>query len=694
MKTIHYLKKMFSGALLLTLLNLTMTFYGQVEYVDVIPDVRIRSSYPVKIDMNQDGVTDLQFTVSYWLEGELSITEYRIHTSYGVSVAITNEMVSAIDDNSLIDQELNWSYGNATVVMLTRGYDDYGFWLDVREGFVGVRITEDSLYRYGWVRLHQPYSDFYVVDYAIELSYGQGILAGDGIPVGATSLLGEDIDDYQDGRDLKCSFTKAKDESLFSEYRLFIAKADDTTANNVELMSQLPEEKYMQFLVDTLSPSFTEEQIMNENTIDIDGDTITFLVDYRVHILNIARSGVTEENILSTPSQIITLQAYTEPVLNVRGYDKGNSNTSADLHVAFDKVENEQYVGEYRILIAKESDTAGFDLETALSLPQSYYTVKIPDGSDVDKALHPDQLDVGGEQIVNGVEYFAFVLSVADSTYSVTNVLSEPSRKFILGNPDLFITGQITGENVVHYTFDPPPHIANSYYDLDLDNDSTPDFTIRARSGDHWNYIGAFLNVTALRDNQVLLCKHEEHSDWAAVLHTNEQIRPSARWLNGRAIILDYEWDGGYNDHYWGHWSSSDWGGESFYIGLCVMDHETPIYGWVKIACVYNGIEWGIYECAYQTSPNSVQENEDHLNFTLRPNPARGYIYLDNADGLNTNREIHVKIYNKLGVKMDEFTYTASEYRYCISDYPPGLYFCSIGYEGEEEFKVIKFIIY
>jgi hypothetical protein len=200
-------------------------------------------------------------------------------------------------------------------------------------------------------------------------------------------------------------------------------------------------------------------------------------------------------------------------------------------------------------------------------------------------------------------------------------------------------------------------------------------------------------NVTAQRDNQVLLCKHEEHSDWAAVLHTDEQIRASARWLNGRAIILENVWDGGYNNRYWGHWSSSDWGGESFYIGLCVMDHETPIYGWVKIACVHSGIEWEIYECAYQTSPNSVQESEDHLNFTLRPNPARDYIYLDNPDGLNIHQEIHVKIYNKLGVIMDEFTYTDPEYRYCISDYPPGLYFCSIGYEGEEEFKVIKFII-
>lgn len=694
MKTIHYLKKMFSGALLLTLLNLTLTFYGQVEYIDVIPDARIRSSSPVKIDMNQDGVTDLQFTVSYWLEGEINITEYRIHTSYGVSVAVSNEMVSAIDDNSLIDQELNWSHGHATVVMLTDSYYGvYGFWRDVREGFVGVRITEDSQYRYGWIRLHQPYRDFYVADHAIESLYGQGILAGDGIPPGATSLLGEDIDDYQDGRDLKCSFTKAKDESLFSEYRLFITKADDTTANNVELMSQLPEEKYVQFLVDTLSPLFTEEQIMDENTIDIDGDTITFFVDYRVHVLNVARSGVTEENILSTSSQIITLQEYTEQVLHVRGYDKGNSNSSADLNVAFDKVEHEQYVGEYRIFIANESDTADFDLETALSLPQSYYTVKIPDGSDVDKALHPDQLDVGGEQIVNGVDYFAFVLSIADSTYSVTSALSsEPSRKFILGNPDLIITGQITGENVIHYTFEPPPHIANSYYDLDLDNDSTPDFTIMTHYGEHWNYRGAFLNVTAQRDNQVLLCKHEEHSDWAAVLYTNEQIGASSRWLNGRAIILEDVWDGGYHDRYWGHWHSSDWHGESFYIGLCVMDHETPIYGWVKMAAVLCNMEWEIYECAYQTSPNSVHESEDHLNFTLRPNPARDYIYLDNADGLNINREINVKIYNKLGVKMDEFTYTDSEYKYCVSDYPPGLYFCSIGYEGEE-FKVIKFII-
>ena len=689
MKANLFKTKMDLITLTLSILLITVSVYGQVEYIDMIPDVRI--SQPLEIDFNQDGITEIKFSQHYWLEGEATVTEYRVQTYDGVSVAVSSGYASAINLNSSIGTNLNWSNEATTLVML--GYVSdyeiyYGAWLDIKQGFIGIRINEGSQYMYGWIRIHQPYSwKLFVADYAIG---SEGILGGDGIPLGATSIFGKDISDNFDGRDLRYSFTKAIDESIFSAYRVFIAKADDTTANNVELISQLPEEKYVQFFVDTLSPEFTEEHVMAENTIDIEGDTISMHMDYKVHVLNVAKSGVTEENILSTPSSVFSLEAYTESVQNVRGYDRGNSNSSIDINVVFDKVETEEYVSEYRIFISKKSNEDDFDVVTALNLSQSYYTSKIPDGSNINAILDSDQLDIDGDPIVNGIEYVAIVLSVADGFYSVISALAKPSRKFLLGQPDILITGQTTGDNLIHYTFDPPVITFESSYELDLNNDKTPDFTFIASSDHHWNFSAWRFHITSQRNNMVLLCENEEHGNWAAVLRASEQVGAVFRWLNEPVIIVDKEYYG-YTGYSWGNWDW-DWGSEEFYIGLCVMDHESPIYGWVKIVCTVAGLEWTFFECAYQISPSIVKENIDYHNVILSPNPARDYIYLNKKGDLNPNYEIYVKIYNKLGVIMDEFTFVDSDYEHCISDYPSGIYFCLIRYEGKEV-EIVKFIV-
>ena len=112
-------------------------------------------------------------------------------------------------------------------------------------------------------------------------------------------------------------------------------------------------------------------------------------------------------------------------VAGLQGSDVGDRGTGADLSVAFEKVENEDRVAEYRLFVVREEDAGVFNLEAAQASPEITYTVVPKTGADLEMTLGDDSRDHGGNAIASNVDYRLFVQTVADGVLSTSDSLTE-----------------------------------------------------------------------------------------------------------------------------------------------------------------------------------------------------------------------------------------------------------------------------
>lgn len=94
------------------------------------------------------------------------------------------------------------------------------------------------------------------------------------------------------------------------------------------------------------------------------------------------------------------------------------------------------------------------------------------------------------------------------------------------------------------------------------------------------------------------------------------------------------------------------------------------------------------------TGTVGINNNTDLKNsFKLSPNPVRDYIHLKRINPANSNSDVRVKIYNSHGTIEDQFIFNGSGYKYDITGYSPGLYYCKISEDGKLA-ESIKFVVY
>ena len=224
------------------------TLFGQVVYTDIIPDAELISYDSIYLDINKDGISDYTLFHKNYVGSQDVYYHFTISSNNGSAVAIMNDSAAALTTNEIINEGLEWSTNNMTYIQyLTVDHyeDSVGNWTDVREGYLGLKLEIANEYHYAWLRIH--FSEalvMWAVDFAFNETAQDGIFAGQELPIFTTSVHATDEHDHFDGRDIIVSFTKASDESLFSEYRIIIAKADDSSAEDVVMMSQLSEDKY------------------------------------------------------------------------------------------------------------------------------------------------------------------------------------------------------------------------------------------------------------------------------------------------------------------------------------------------------------------------------------------------------------------------------------------------------------------
>ena len=235
-----------------------------------------------------------------------------------------------------------------------------------------------------------------------------------------------DITRVADGLGMQITFNRVGDESLISEYRVFVVKSSAQAAFDLAKAESVSTGNYTKREADGTNKVIT----LDESSTDSDGAALAESTPYVVFVLSVADGVKATINALSSVSSIITLNfPVAQPVLNLNLLDVANSGTSADLEINFD-LSDPSNIDELRIFIMEKDESGSFDLATAESISSSKYVSLAPTKNKL--KLSENVFDISENPITEGVEYVTFILSVSEESLGIDNSLSEVSESVIL----------------------------------------------------------------------------------------------------------------------------------------------------------------------------------------------------------------------------------------------------------------------
>ena len=300
---------------------------------------------------------------------------------------------------------------------------------------------------------------------ALSSSSGTITLSNNSTVQAATNVSASDVNDYNDGRDLRVTFTRAADEANINHYRVMVVKADKagwfsvSDANNVSSWNSTVVNRTGGNLGQTLA----------SDARDVDGDRIRNGISYRVFVLSVS-TGNQSSNALSYQSPAITLGGTTavDVAGNVAANVTGSHGSGRDIEVSFTAPSNESNVAEYRIMAVRSDQAYAFNLSNANNVSASNYTRVSKQGAYVRQQLTDSTRDIYGDVIQKGVPYRYFILTVADGRTGTGNALSSSSGDVTLADQSVqAVSGlyaQREGNNDFSVTFVKPSNESGIAY--------------------------------------------------------------------------------------------------------------------------------------------------------------------------------------------------------------------------------------
>ncbi len=267
---------------------------------------------------------------------------------------------------------------------------------------------------------------------ALSVASATILLENKGTVTAVTNVMGKDVSDYGDGRDLQVSFTKASVETNIGQYRIFVVPEGWASQFNLSKANSITNSAWYT----TVNPSVSTTLTLASGALDAYGQKIVSGMPYRIFVLSVGVGVSNGVNALSVASPAVTLTTVGAPaVTGVIAEDVGDTRTSADMRISFNKAADESNIQEYRIFVVQSANASSFTLETAINTPPTM-TIQ-PIGSNVYQPTPLVGLNDTGTNgkpapITNGVFYQVFVLSLAKSG---TSSLSSPSTAISLTSP-------------------------------------------------------------------------------------------------------------------------------------------------------------------------------------------------------------------------------------------------------------------
>ncbi|MEK4262554.1 stalk domain-containing protein [Paenibacillus sp. FSL L8-0499] len=239
-----------------------------------------------------------------------------------------------------------------------------------------------------------------------------------------------DVNDYDDGRDLRVSFDHATNETYISQYRILVVPTSYYNSFSLSDANNVYSSNYT--AVSTTGSS--TNQVLTSSSRDVRGNLIKSGINYRVYVLTVGSGNYSGSNILSSGSQLITLNVdyRLTPISSLDVRDVNDYEDGRDLKVSFNHATDETYISQYRILIVPTSYYSSFSLTQANAVSSSNYTAVGTSGNNTSQVLDSSARDVNGNLIKSGVSYRVYVLTIGSGKYSGTNVLSSESNAITL----------------------------------------------------------------------------------------------------------------------------------------------------------------------------------------------------------------------------------------------------------------------
>ncbi|QTH43331.1 copper amine oxidase N-terminal domain-containing protein [Cohnella sp. LGH] len=254
-----------------------------------------------------------------------------------------------------------------------------------------------------------------------------------------TNVAVSDVADYNNGQDLRVSFTKAANENNIAHYRAYVVK--ENAAPYFDLNSANANPNYT--VIYKKNANITQE--LNTDSRDIDGAMVQNGIKYKVFILSVGTSTA-YGNALSTASATIMLEnkGTVTAVTNVVGTDVADYGNGQDLQVSFTKASVETNIGEYRVFVVPDTQAGQFRLNDANAITDSARYTRVSVGSATSLTLASGARDINNQEIKNGLAYRIFVLSVGAGAGNRVNVLSVASPTVILKTTDAPVVTGVT----------------------------------------------------------------------------------------------------------------------------------------------------------------------------------------------------------------------------------------------------------
>ncbi len=256
-----------------------------------------------------------------------------------------------------------------------------------------------------------------------------------------SALAANDIANNKDASDIEVSFVEPTDTSGIAEYRVLVVK--NSFASSFDLASANAVGAGNYDVIVPVMPSNNVTQSLSAVTKDVDGDDIELGQAYNLFVLSVANGVTANVNSLSDSSSQIILINPTDSVTAIGVADIANNGNGSDLEVAFTEVSDTALIDEYRIIVVKSSKATAFDLDSANNVVLANYTSVTPqsNGGNLNISLSAGATDSDGDNIVNGVSYKAFVLSVGKAFVTNGNNLSAESSEITLKTVVEAVTG-------------------------------------------------------------------------------------------------------------------------------------------------------------------------------------------------------------------------------------------------------------
>jgi hypothetical protein len=669
------------STLLILFLILSSVLMAQVQYTDRVPNEEFWASNRMAIDINNDNVHD--FILSFRFKTAHSLSDYSgqlmIQSLNGNQVAVENDSAAAFADNSEIHAVLNWSGDSVVKIQYvsTESNVDIGNWLGIKTGYLGVRIKSDNDYHYGWIRLYRnSMISTFLLDYALEQSVGVSIMAGHGIPNLATSLSAQSIANNGLPSDINITATRAIADSIFYEYRMIIAKADDSSASSLTEMLSVADSCYRQVTVDALTNEELFSIQLDTSVLDKDGEKLVSNINYVAHLLNMGKNAA--NHVLSVPSKPFNIGKKLERARNVSAIDVDDNQQISDVLVKFnvDTIIGNSYT--YRIYYGLPKDMDEFTVTSALALDQNHYTSLLTDNLNPSGFLISGQKDIMGNDFVPGSLYKVRVLNFASENSEMLSVLSETSRAFFISESETFTAGQKEGNFVSYYEWDQvfsernywTSNSNDYYYPLDVNRDGESDFfAVGARK-----YL---MSIIPIHENEVMIHADYIQEKWLDVLAEGEKISDDNVWTSGKAILLFYSLS--FRDITHSGLIPTDYDNTDFYIALRIKKSDSWQYAWLRLqgeGTFLYYVENGIYD--QMTGNQEINANKTRLS--ISPNPASDNIQITSGDLNFSNTK--VLVYNVLGQQIDHFSLVSDSYTYPVNNLEKGMYYLVLVQDG------------